>query len=190
MAAILDSNILSVQWVCYMMTSSNGNIFRVTGSLCAGNSPVTGEFPSQRPVTRSFDVFFDLRLNKQLSKQSRRRWYETSSCWLWRHYNDHTLCWCASVNTLNQCLWVSRMPPNTSGNMQKYGYLRCFRAVVRGNISYWSYWLTFYIPSAVLYTPHRGDFAEVYVCYVKIHAYFTGWFLQTVIYIWFIYNMS
>ena len=36
--------------------------------LCAGNSPVTGEFPSQRPVTRSFDVFFDLCLNKRLSK--------------------------------------------------------------------------------------------------------------------------
>ena len=34
----------------------------------AGNSPVPGEFPVQRPVTRSFDVFFDLRLNKQLSK--------------------------------------------------------------------------------------------------------------------------
>ena len=32
-------------------------------TFCAGNSPVTGEFPSQRPVTRSFDVFFDLRLN-------------------------------------------------------------------------------------------------------------------------------
>ena len=53
-----------------MMTSSNGNIFRVTGH-CAGNSPVPGEFPRQRPVTRSFDVFFDLRLNKRLSKQSR-----------------------------------------------------------------------------------------------------------------------
>ena len=51
----------------HMMTSSNGNIFRVTG-LCAGNSPVTGEFSAQRPVTRSFDVFFDLRLNKRLSK--------------------------------------------------------------------------------------------------------------------------
>ena len=38
-------------------------------ALCVGNSPVTGEFPSQRPVTRSFDVFFDLRLNKRLSKQ-------------------------------------------------------------------------------------------------------------------------
>ena len=54
-------------------------------ALCAGNSPVTGEFPSQRPVTRSFDVFFDLRLNKRLSKQSRRWWFETQSYSLWRH---------------------------------------------------------------------------------------------------------
>ena len=38
-------------------------------ALCAGNSPVSGEFPSQRPVTRSFDVFFYLRPNKRLSKQ-------------------------------------------------------------------------------------------------------------------------
>ena len=41
-------------------------------ALCAGNSPFNGEFPSQRPVTQSFDVFFDLCLNKRLSKQSRR----------------------------------------------------------------------------------------------------------------------
>ena len=39
-------------------------------AICAGNSPVAGEFHAQRPVTRSFDVFFDLRLNKRLSKQS------------------------------------------------------------------------------------------------------------------------
>ena len=39
-------------------------------ALCAGNSPVTGEFPTQRPVTRSFGVFYDLGLNKWLSKQS------------------------------------------------------------------------------------------------------------------------
>ena len=38
-------------------------------AICAGDSPVNGEFPAQRPVTRSFAVFFDLRLNKQLSKQ-------------------------------------------------------------------------------------------------------------------------
>ena len=69
------------------MTSSNGNIFRVTG-ICAGNSPVSGEFPAQRPVTRSFDVFFDLRQNKQLSKQSWSWWFERLSCPLWRHRND------------------------------------------------------------------------------------------------------
>ena len=38
-------------------------------AICAGNSPATGEFPAQKPVTRSFDVFFDLHLNKRLSKQ-------------------------------------------------------------------------------------------------------------------------
>ena len=38
-------------------------------ALRAGNLPVTGEFPSQRPVTRSLDVIFDLRLSKRLSKQ-------------------------------------------------------------------------------------------------------------------------
>ena len=43
--------------------------------------------PAQRPVTRSFDVFFDLRLNKRLSKQSWSWWFETLSCSLWRHCN-------------------------------------------------------------------------------------------------------
>ena len=37
-------------------------------AICAGNSPVPGEFPAQMPVTRSFDVFCDLRLYKGLSK--------------------------------------------------------------------------------------------------------------------------
>ena len=40
-------------------------------AICAGNSPVSGEFPVQRPVTWGFDVFFDLCPNKRLSKQSR-----------------------------------------------------------------------------------------------------------------------
>ena len=48
---------------------------------------VPGEFPAQRPVTRSFDVFFDLRLNKRLSKQSWSWWFETLSHPLWRHRN-------------------------------------------------------------------------------------------------------
>ena len=46
-----------------MMTSSNGNIFRVTGPLC-GEFTDPGEFPAQRPVTRSSDVFFDVRMKK------------------------------------------------------------------------------------------------------------------------------
>ena len=50
-----------------------------------------GEFPTQRPVTRSFDVYFDLRLNKRLSKQPWGWWFETQSMSLWRHCNVITL---------------------------------------------------------------------------------------------------
>ena len=53
-------------------------------AICAENSPVPGEFPTQRPVTRSV---FDLRLNKRLSKQSWGWWFETLSRPLWRHCN-------------------------------------------------------------------------------------------------------
>ena len=54
-------------FILLIMTSSNGNVFRKT----EGNTPVTGGFSSQRPVARSFDDFFDLCLNKPLSKHSR-----------------------------------------------------------------------------------------------------------------------
>ena len=68
----------SVTWWCHQID----NIFRVTAHL-------HGEFtgPAQRPVTRSFDVFFDLHLNKRLSKHSWGWWFETSSCPLWCHCN-------------------------------------------------------------------------------------------------------
>ena len=83
----IDSNSVRFLLVIFMMTSSNGNIFRVTGHLC-------GEFtdprwiPAQRPATRSFDVFIDLRLNKRLSKQPRGWWFETLSHPLWWLYGD------------------------------------------------------------------------------------------------------
>ena len=70
-----------------MMTSSNGNIFRVTGHLC-GES--TG--PRWIPRTKASDAelwcFFNLCLNKRLSKQSWGWWFETLSRPLWRHRND------------------------------------------------------------------------------------------------------
>ena len=65
--------------------------FSALVALCAGNSPVPAEFPSQRPVTRSFYLFFHLRLNKRLSKQSWGWWFETPSSPLWRHSNVDTI---------------------------------------------------------------------------------------------------
>ena len=76
-----------------MLTASNGNIFRDTGLLCG---EFTGEFPSQRSAMRSFDIFFDLCLNKRLKKTSRRRWFETPSRLLWHHCTDSYQIWCLS----------------------------------------------------------------------------------------------
>ena len=62
-------------------------IYSALLALWTGNSPVTTEFPSHRPVMQSFDVFFDLPLNKRLSKQSWGWWFEMQSRSLWRHCN-------------------------------------------------------------------------------------------------------
>ena len=59
---------------------------------CAGNSMVTGEFPSQSPATRSFDVCFNLRRNKWLSQHARHLWFETPSRSLWRYCNVKGYC--------------------------------------------------------------------------------------------------
>ena len=71
--------------------------------FCAGNSLVTGEFPSQRPVTRSFDVFFDLRLYKRLSKQLRFWWVGRPSRSLWHHCNETDV----RVNVRDGLVYVS-----------------------------------------------------------------------------------
>ena len=72
----------SVLWWRHQMET-----FSALLALCAGNSSVTGEFPTQRPVAWSFDVFVDLCLNKRLSEQSWDWWFETPSRWLWSHRN-------------------------------------------------------------------------------------------------------
>ena len=101
-----------------LLTSSNGNncwwrhqmeTFSALLALSKGNSPVTSEFPSERSVTRNFDVFFNLRLNKRLNKPSRRRWFETPPRSLWRHRNvdwailqttfSSTFCWMKMLET-------------------------------------------------------------------------------------------
>ena len=76
----------------HLMDTGHDNVikwkhFPALLALCAGNSPVAGEFPLQRPVTRSFDVCFYLSLNKRLCKQSLGWWFEMPSHSLWRHRN-------------------------------------------------------------------------------------------------------
>ena len=78
---------------------------------------VTGEFPAQRLVTRIFDIFFDLRLNKLMSKQWSGWWFETPSRPLWRHCNDNLglhwwdvlpawACVCACTRVFANTLWI------------------------------------------------------------------------------------
>ena len=74
-------------------------------ALCAGNSPITGEFLSQRPVTRSFNVFFYLRLSKRLCKQPRRRWFEMPSGPLWRHHNGISVTQAGSESGMLTRVW-------------------------------------------------------------------------------------
>ena len=79
---------ISISWWRHQMET-----FSALLAICAGNSLVTAEFPAQRPVTRSFDVFFNLGLNKRLSKQLWGWWFETPSRPLCRHCNDWVAVW-------------------------------------------------------------------------------------------------
>ena len=79
-SVVVSREQLSNSWWRHQMKKNSALL-----ALCEGNPPVTGWFPSQMPVTRSFDVFCDLRLNNRLSQQSRRRWFGTPSRSFWRH---------------------------------------------------------------------------------------------------------
>ena len=83
---LINITILWFAWRRHQMDT-----FSALLAHCAGNSPVTGEFSAQRPVTLSFDVFFDVRLNKRLSKQPWGWWFDTSLRSLWRHSNGNLL---------------------------------------------------------------------------------------------------
>ena len=82
--SMLTKNYVATCWRHQMET------FSALLAICVGNSPVPGEFPAQKPVTQSFGVFFALRLNKRLSKQSWGWWFETLPHPLWRDSNDMT----------------------------------------------------------------------------------------------------
>ena len=102
-------------------------------AFCVGNSPVTGKFPSQRPMTQSFDAFFDMHLNKHLSKQSICQWFVMPSCSLWHHCNVFLffalfVCTIIIVLSTDYCLskkncynyfWITFTKTNFDGNLIK-----------------------------------------------------------------------
>ena len=101
-----------MSWWCSQMET-----FFVLLALCEGNPLVNGGFPSLRPVMWSFDVFFDLCLNKWLSKQLRWRWFETPPCSLWRHSNDF---YWGSLQNLLRALKISHGQGLSPAPPQKY----------------------------------------------------------------------
>ena len=113
-----------------MMTSSYGNIFRVTGPLW-GESIGHRWIPHTKLVTWSFDVLFNLRLNKWLSKQSRRRIFEMLSRSLWRHYSGTSTLYKASVplssgaNSIHNrmCVTFANIKGTSVGLVQHAGWL-------------------------------------------------------------------
>ena len=106
------------------MTSSNENIFRVTGPIC-GEFTGPGKFPAQMPVTWSFDVFFDLRPNKRLSKQPWGWCFETLSWSLWRQCNGVWVKYLTRHAYWRQCRWNNRRKygkslPRTPSDLKIY----------------------------------------------------------------------
>ena len=88
-------------WWCHQMET-----FSALLAICAGNSPVPSEFPAQRPVMQIFDVFFDLRLNKPLSKKSWGWWFEMLSSPLWCHRNEHNKAWTVCIVLVYSVCWI------------------------------------------------------------------------------------
>ena len=90
----LSPNVTGDNFSCHSMSHCQSTLSLPYGGMRQYHDGVikwthfTGEFPAQRPVTRSFGVFFDLRQNKPYSKQWWGWWFETPSSPLWRHCND------------------------------------------------------------------------------------------------------
>ena len=162
-------------------------------AICAGNSPVTGEFPAQRPVTWSFDVFFDLRLNKRLSKQRWGWWFEMPWCPLWHHCND-----CYTLNSSSTsvisfwwCGWSTSLM--CGGPISGFMFLKdscCVSLIWWTGILYGGSWFTAYLSSlldtcwgiamGLLQILYEVDFCYEMWFVFKI-LYFTYFILNTLI---------
>ena len=129
-------------------------------TFCVGNSLVPGEFPLQKPVMRSFDVFFDVRLNKWLRKQSWGWWFEMLSRPLWCHCNKKAPTWTkagpsgsiwrchlTSIQATGLDAWASRVkcPARFVSIYMRYVYIwvvysLCFFCCLFITVTWWYVW--------------------------------------------------
>ena len=122
--------------------SSNGNISALL-ALCAGNSPVPGKFPAQRPVTRSSDVFIDLLDPEQAGEKTIETpviWHillvQTETSQWWHHQRGPfsallALCagisvhrgqWCGALVFSLICAWINGwVNHREAGDLRSYG---------------------------------------------------------------------
>ena len=122
----------------HMMTSWNGNIFRVTGHLC-------GEFTSHRWIPRTkaskaeLWCFFDIRLNKRVSKQSWGWWFETPARPLWHHNNAMTCFYFTMTLTTSHtsifCMGAVGISPSVSWTIPEVEFTASTLQLVQDNVS-------------------------------------------------------
>ena len=134
-----------------------------------GNSPGPGpgEFPAQRPVTGSFDVFVDLRLNKRLSKQPWGWWFETPSWSLWRQFNvlllaETTFIWYVARRALWSHMLSSKWHVMFHDDVIKWKHIPRYWPFVRG------------IHRSPVNSPHKGQWRGA-LKFSLICAWITGW---------------
>ena len=122
--------------------------------------------PPQRPVTQGFDVFFDLLLNKRLSKQSRGWWFETPSGSLWRHRN-----------VIAGPLWGK--PPVIGGFSAKGRVMRKEFPLSHDDVIKWKHFPRYWpfvrgIHRSPVNSPHKGQWRGALMFYL-ICVWINGW---------------
>ena len=117
-------------------------------AFCVVNSPVTSEFLAQSPVTQSFDVFFDLRLSKQLSKQSWGWRFEMPLSSLWHHCNDPDRCHHMMSVTSPQCVIHCRVQSVFRKHENVLHFFSC--STQRRTSNSWKWTHVYYIVNTVV----------------------------------------
>ena len=118
-------------WWCHQMET-----FSVLLAFCVGNSLVIGEIPAQRPVTRSFDVFFDLCLKQHLRKQWRCWWFEKSLCSLWHHCNEDAMITKFSISRYYVQQWQQQGINQTLSSQNTPHILHIYTSYVASDVQF------------------------------------------------------